>query len=99
MVCLVNGPVSYYVVKLTDGQELKRHVDHLQSRLDREEIELSPIPVAQTEPSQEPINYDLIQTGGEFPELRWNEPIVTLRRSSRWKNRPDWYHNTIYFYF
>ena len=56
-----NGPLSY-VVKLTDGRELKRHVDHLRSRLDGEEIELSPTPVAHTEPSKEPFNYDLIQT-------------------------------------
>ena len=94
VVCRVNGPVSY-VVKLTDGQESKHHVNHLRSRLDGEEIELSPTPVAHTEPSKEPINYDLIQMGGEFPEPRSNEQIVPLCRSSRRRNPPDWYHNTI----
>ena len=51
MTCRVNGPVSC-VVKLTDGQELKLHVDHLLYHLDGKEIELSPTSVAQTEPSQ-----------------------------------------------
>ena len=51
MTCRVNGPVSY-VVKLTDGRELKLHVDHLLYRLDGKEIEFSPTPVAQTKPSQ-----------------------------------------------
>ena len=51
MICQVNGLVSY-LVKLTDGCELKRYVDDLRSRLDEEEIELSPASVTQTEPSK-----------------------------------------------
>ena len=77
VVCRVNGLVSY-VVMLTDGRELKRHADHLRSRLDGEKIELSPTPVAHTEPSKEPINYDLIQTGGKVPEP---QPNSDRRRS------------------
>ena len=51
MICQVNGLVSY-LVKLTDGCELKSHVDHLRSRLDEEEIELSPASVTQSEASK-----------------------------------------------
>ena len=41
----VNGLVSY-VVKFSDGQELKLYVDHFLYHLDGKEIELTPTPVA-----------------------------------------------------
>ena len=94
VVCRVNSPVSY-VVKLTEWTIISG-IDHLRSHWDGEEIELiSSTPVAHTEPSKEPINYHLIQTGGEVPEPRTNEQIVPLRGSSRRRNPPDWYQNTI----